>query len=138
MKGIDSNIIVYALNKDLPEHVPCKSLLKEVAKGSKTASIPAIVFMESYHALVRVYKYNEKDVKERLISIIDSENIRILNITISSILLAFEIAEEYRTGGRDSLIAACLLENNIEEIYSHDKDFDKIKKITRLDPINEN
>ena len=114
MRGIDSNIIVYALNKDLPEHLDCKNLLKKIANGEETVSIPAIVFMESYHALVKAYKFNELKVKKRLLNIIDSENISILDISTSTILLAFEISEAYKTGGRDSLIAASLLENNIK------------------------
>ncbi|MDX1798023.1 MAG: PIN domain-containing protein, partial [Candidatus Lokiarchaeia archaeon] len=65
----------------------------------------------------------------------DSKNISVLDISISSILLAIEIAETYKTGGRDSLIAASLLENKIQEIYSHDMDFDKILLIKRIDPI---
>lgn len=137
MRGIDSNIIVYALNKDLPEHLDCKNLLKKIGNGEETVSIPAIVFMESYHALVKAYKFNELKVKKRLLTIIDSENICILDISTSTILLAFEIAEAYKTGGRDSLIAASLLENNIKEIYSHDTDFDDITRIKRIDPITE-
>ena len=135
MKGVDSNIIVYALNQDLHEHGNCKGLLKKVADGEETISLPSIVFMESYHALVYAYKFDESEVKTRIIAIIDSENINVLEIAVSTILLAFEIAEEYKTGGRDSLIAASLLEHNIQEIYSHDKDFDKIKRIKRIDPI---
>lgn len=136
MKGIDSNILVYALNKDLPEHKACNDLLKNIAEGNETVSIPAIVFMESFHALVHAYKFKESEVKERIEAILDSENINVLDITISTIFLAFEIAEDYKTGGRDSLIAASLLENNVKTIYSHDKDFDKIETIKRIDPIN--
>jgi len=135
MKGMDSNILVYALNKDLPEHKFCKALIEKIAKGDETISIPAIVFMECFHALVHAYKFKESEVKERLLSIMDSENISVLEISVSTILLAFEIAEGYKTGGRDSLIAASLLENNIKEIYSHDRDFDKIKNINRVNPI---
>ncbi len=135
MRGIDSNTIIYAVNKDLPEHVSCRDLLRKIAMGEETVSIPVIVFMESYHALVRAYKFGESKVKEILIAIIDSENISILNITVSTIILAFEIAEKYKIGGRDSLIGASLLENNIKEIYSHDNDFDKIKKLIRIDPV---
>jgi len=135
MRGLDSNILVYALNEDLPEHLPCKELLVDIAKGKHLVSIPSIVFMESFHALVKAFKFKETEVKKRLIAIIDSKNINVLDVSTSSILLAFEIANKYKTGGRDSLIAACLLENNIQEIYSHDSDFDKIKLITRVDPI---
>ncbi|MHA1328390.1 MAG: type II toxin-antitoxin system VapC family toxin [Promethearchaeota archaeon] len=134
MRGVDSNIIVYALNKDLPEHLPCKELLINIVNGNELVSIPSIVFMESFHALVKAFNFKETEVKKRLTAIIDSVNINVLDISTSSILLAFEIAEKYGTGGRDSLIAASLLENKIQEIYSHDSDFDKIKLIKRIDP----
>ncbi|MHA1196925.1 MAG: type II toxin-antitoxin system VapC family toxin [Promethearchaeota archaeon] len=134
MRGVDSNIIVYALNKDLPEHPPCKELLIKIVNGNELVSIPSIVFMESFHALVKAFNFKETEVKKRLTAIIDSVNINVLDISTSSILLAFEIAEKYGTGGRDSLIAASLLENKIQEIYSHDFDFDKIKLIKRIDP----
>ena len=135
MRGIDSNILVYALNKDLPEHLPCKELLTSIVNGKELVSIPSIVFMECFHALVKAFKFKENEVKKRLIAIIDSKNINVLDISISSILLGFEIAEKYITGGRDSLIAASLIENKIQEIYSHDADFDKILLIKRIDPI---
>ncbi|MBY9018101.1 MAG: type II toxin-antitoxin system VapC family toxin [Candidatus Lokiarchaeota archaeon] len=135
MRGIDSNIIVYALNEDLPEHAFCKELLKIIINEKEIVSVPSIVFMESFHALVKAYKYKESEVKKRLIAIIDSRNVNILDITTSTILLAFEIAEKFETGGRDSLIAASLLENKVQEIYSHDSDFDKISLLKRLDPI---
>jgi len=134
MRGVDSNIIVYALNKDLPEHPPCKELLINIVNGNELVSIPSIVFMESFYALVKAFNFKETEVKKRLTAIIDSVNINVLDISTSSILLAFEIAEKYGTGGRDSLIAASLLENKIQEIYSHDFDFDKIKLIKRIDP----
>jgi predicted nucleic acid-binding protein len=135
MRGLDSNILVYALNKDLPAHFPCKELLIDIANGKELVSIPSIIFMESFHALVKAYKFKESEVKKRLIAIIDSKNINVLDISTSSILFAFKIAEKYRTGGRDSLIAASLLEHKIQEIYSHDSDFDKIQLINRIDPI---
>ncbi len=137
MRGIDANIIVYAINKDLPEHLPCKMLLKQVANGEEVISIPAIVLMESFHALVYVYKFTAKRVIERLNSLIDSNFINILNITTGSTLIAFELAKSYKTGGRDSLIAASLLENSIYELYSHDKDFDSIDEIRRIDPVRD-
>ncbi|MFO7795907.1 MAG: PIN domain-containing protein [Promethearchaeota archaeon] len=135
MRGIDSNILVYALNKDLHEHLACKELLMSIVNGNEVVSIPSIVFMECFHALVKAFKYKEVEVKKRLVAVIDSKNINVLDISTSSILFAFEIAEKYRTGGRDSLIAASLLENKIQEIYSHDSDFDNIKLIKRIDPI---
>lgn len=135
MRGIDSNIIIYALNSDLPEHTNCEQLFENVANGVETIGIPSIVFMESYHALVYSYKFKHSEVKERLTILIDSEYIIIYTISTSTLLYAFEIAAQYNIGGRDALISASLLENNIKEIYSHDKDFDTIKEMVRIDPV---
>ncbi|MFX0081775.1 MAG: type II toxin-antitoxin system VapC family toxin [Candidatus Hodarchaeota archaeon] len=135
MRGIDSNILVYALNKDLTEHLPCKGLLINIVNGKELVSIPSIVFMECFHALVKAFNYKEVEVKKRLIAIFDSKNINVLDISTSSILRGFEIAEQYGTGGRGSLIVASLPENKIQEIYCHDIDFDKILLIKRIDPI---
>lgn len=137
MIGLDSNIIVYALNSDLPEHSYCKSLFEKVAKGEEIIAVPSIVFMESYHALVYAYKFDSAEVKKKLIAIIDSKNVVIFDISTSTILYAFEIAGQYKIGGRDSLITASLLESNIKKIYSHDKHFDKLKEIERIDPIKD-
>ncbi len=136
MRGIDSNILVYALNSDLPEHEPCKELFERIADAKEFAGIPSIVFMESYHALVYKFKFLSSEVKHRLSAILDSENVIIYSISTSTILFAFEIASQYKMGGRDSLIAASLLENGVKEIYSHDADFGRINEITRVDPIN--
>ncbi|NHJ22588.1 MAG: PIN domain-containing protein [Candidatus Lokiarchaeota archaeon] len=137
MRGIDSNVIVYALNSDLAEHEPCKELLERIAVAKEIVGIPSIVFMESYHALVYKYKFLPTEVQRRLIAILDSENVIIYNISTSTILYAFEIANQYKIGGRDSLIAASMLENNVKEIYSHDADFDKVMDIKRIDPTIE-
>ncbi|MHA1291986.1 MAG: type II toxin-antitoxin system VapC family toxin [Promethearchaeota archaeon] len=135
MRGIDSNIIVYALNSDLPEHNDCKQLFIDISQGKETVAIPSIVFMEGYHALVYQFKFESSEIKKRLITILESENIVIFDISTTTILYAFEIASQYNTGGRDSLIAASLLENNVHEIYSHDSDFDSVEELVRIDPI---
>ncbi|MBA7505330.1 hypothetical protein ES706_03997 [subsurface metagenome] len=135
MKGVDANIIVYALNSDLPEYNSCNPLIEKIAVGDEIVSISSIVFMESYHALVYKYRFSASEVKKRIIAILESENVVVLNISTGTILYAFEIASFYNTGGRDSLIAANLLENNVKEIYSHDRAFDIIEEINRIDPV---
>jgi len=137
MKGVDANIIVYAFNSDLQEYNSCNPLIEKIAVGDEIVSISSIVFMESYHALVYKYKFSASEVKKRIIAILESENVVVLNISSATILYAFEIASFYNIGGRDSLIAANLLENNVKEIYSHDRAFDIIEEINRIDPVKD-
>lgn len=136
MQGIDSNILVYALHQDFPEHQKCVQVFLDVMHKNKPLAISSIVFMEVYHTLVHKIKISAEKVKLRLKSLILSSNIMVLEITSKSILYALELAGSRNLGGRDSLIAANYLENAISIIISHDKDFDKIPEIQRVDPIS--
>jgi len=136
MKGIDTNIIVYSLAGDYPEHPPCRDLFIQIAKGTLSVIISGIVMMEAYHTLVYKIQYPPKEVKRRLIALMKSKNINILAISSKTILFALEVASQYKIGGRDALIAANYLESGCSEIFSHDSDFDRIPLLQRNDPIN--
>jgi len=136
MQGIDSNILIYALHQDFPEHRESVQVFLDIMQKDKPIAISSIVFMEVYHTLVHKIKISAEKVKLRLKALILSPNIIVLEISSKSILYALELAVKRNLGGRDSLIAANYLENAISIILSHDKDFDKIPEIQRIDPIS--
>ncbi|MCF2140170.1 MAG: type II toxin-antitoxin system VapC family toxin [Candidatus Lokiarchaeota archaeon] len=135
MKGIDTNIIVYSLAGDYPEHLQCKRLFLQIAKGELSVVLSGITIMEAYHTLVYKIKYSPQEVKKRLIAIMKSKNINIIQITSKTVRFALELASQYIVGGRDALITANYLEFGCKEIFSHDYDFDKIPLLRRIDPI---
>ena len=135
MEGLDSNILIYALHKDFPEHDESLRVFTDRISKDQPLAVSSIVFMEVYHTLVHKVKVPAEDVKARLKAIILSSNIMVLEITSKSVLFALELAEKRKLGGRDALIAANYLENAISIIISHDKDFDKISELYRIDPI---
>ena len=120
MKGIDTNIIVYSLAGDYPEHLQCKRLFLQIARGELSVVISGIAIMEAYHTLVYKIKYSPQEVKKRLIALIKSKNINIIEITSKTVLFALEIASQYVVGGRDALIAANYLEFGCKDIFSHE------------------
>jgi predicted nucleic acid-binding protein len=60
MKGIDTNIIVYSLAGDYPEHQPCKELFLQIAKGKLSVIISGIAIIEAYHTLESHAKFKAK------------------------------------------------------------------------------
>lgn len=135
MNGIDTNIIVYSLAGDYPEHLQCKEYFLQIAKGKMSVIISGIAIMEAYHTLIYKIKYPPDKVKRRLKAFMKSKNINILKITSRTVLFALEIASQYNVGGRDALIAANYLESGCRDIISHDSDFDRIPLLQRKDPI---
>ena len=135
MEGIDTNILIYALHKDFPEHKESVSIFLEKIRKEQPLAISSIVFMEAYNTLVYKVKKPANEVKKRLKAIILSSNVMVLEITAKSILFALELAEIRKLGGRDALIAANYIENSINKIISLDNDFDNIPELNRIDPI---
>jgi hypothetical protein len=53
-----------------------------------------------------------------------------LNLTKRVTSFALDVAVSTKLGGRDSLIIGAYLFNRVAEIFSHDKELLKVKKIT--------
>lgn len=54
---------------------------------------------------------------------------RFVNLTRTVSLFALDLAAKMNLGGRDSLIVGCYLQNRIPEMYSHDEDLVRLRKV---------
>ena len=52
------------------------------------------------------------------------------------IIRAQRLFEEYNLKPRDAIHAATAISPNIDEIISEDKDFDSVRELKRINPIN--
>jgi len=78
----------------------------------------------------------------KLVEFLRDPRTSFLNLTKATSLFAMQLATKINLGGRDSLIIGCYLHGGVPEIYSHDEDLVKLRKVslkgkqTRiLDPI---
>jgi len=136
--GLDTNILVYALDPTLPEH----SKAKKVILSSDGVAINSTVVHECYHTLVFRRKMPPTDSKLKILELLKDSRTSFLNMTKGVSLFALDLATKMNLGGRDSLIIGCYLHNNIAEIYSHDEDLTKLaslhfkrKHVRIIDPI---
>jgi predicted nucleic acid-binding protein len=121
LTGLDSNILVYALDPLLPEHERAKKAIL----GLNHWYVNPTVIHEAYHALVFKRKMRPVDVVEKLTEFMKDDRTRFLNQTrlVSSFALA--LAEEYNLGGRDSLIIGCFYDG-VSRIFTHDEEILKL------------
>lgn len=59
---------------------------------------------------------------------------KLVGVKKSTVLRAQEIMEKYQVKPRDAIHAATALENNVVEIVSYDKDFEKVEGLKRIEP----
>jgi predicted nucleic acid-binding protein len=124
--GIDTNILVYALDPTCPEHTKAKKTLL----AAESWAVNSTVVHECYHTLVFKRKISPIDSKLKIVETLKDSRTAFLNLTKSVSLFALDIATRMNLGGRDSLIIGSYLHKNIREIYSHDEELTELGKVS--------
>ncbi len=143
LAGLDTNILCYSLDPAFPEHRRAARLLGDLSPEFSISLNPT-VFHESYHTLVYGQKWTREEARTRLGMMLRHPYIGFCNQTKLTSSLALRLAGKYSLGGRDSLILANFLANEVPVLYTHDGDLLKLKSVEWkgrrmriLDPVGE-
>ncbi len=141
--GLDTNILCYSLDPAFPEHRKSAKLLSNLSPEFSISLNPT-VFHETYHTLVYGQKWTREEARMRLGMMLRHPYVRFCNQTKSTSSLALRLAGKYNLGGRDSLILANFLANEVPALYTHDGDLLRLKivewrrrRMRILDPVDE-
>ena len=127
--GLDANILCYALDEEYPEHKKYRNLLFNLSAENKIALNPTTIH-EIYHTLVFGQKWFPQDAAETLKMLIKHPYIKFLNQTLKSTTIALALSVKHGLGGRDALIIANFIANEVPIMYTHDREILKIQKIS--------
>lgn len=125
MKGIDSSILVYALDPTTEEHEKSRNailLLKDWVLN------PTVVH-ETYHTLVFKRAIGPNDAITKVKAIVRDRRTHFFNLTKKTSLYSLDLGSELKMGGRDSLIVGCYMLNGAEEMLTHDSALLAIRKV---------
>ncbi len=135
MKFVDASVFVHAFIKPKRELKPhevkikqaAQKIVKRINEGEKIA-ISAANMTEIANLLEAYMSLDEAlSIEEFLI-----RSAKLVTVNKQQYLEALKIAKEKRVGLNDALTYVVMLKNKIYEIYSFDKDFDKLEGIKRL------
>jgi len=133
LKLIDANIILRFLTNDEPNQAAaCAKLLKRVEQNLEEVFIPDLVLADIVWTLEKYYKVEKQKIKE-----IVSRIIALAGLKCSSrntILKALDIYADHNIDWTDAFVIAQMLAAGRQEIYSYDRDFEKVDGITPLTP----
>ncbi len=137
VRFIDANVFIYAFLKprrEPPENVKAikenaKKILKRVSKGEEV--VTTVVHLSEVANVVES-RAGKGKAAEIVLSILTSQNIRILDVSTADYLRATLIAEEKNLGINDALAYLKMQELGIDEIYTFDRDFERLEvKVVR-------
>lgn len=127
--GLDSNILIYALDPAYPEHKCVSNLLVNLSSKKPAALNPTIIH-EAYHVLVFQLEWFPQEAAEKLSMLLKHPNVEFYNQTKKTSKIALDLAVKHNLGGRDALIIANFLANKVPLIYTHDQEILKLHKLS--------
>lgn len=124
---IDTAVVLHAVGAEHPLKDPCRRVLTE----------PSLEICASVEMIQEVV-FHRMRVGDRIAAVREAEQwaqaCRLYPFDHEVLAVALSLIERHGTGGRDAVHAATALVHGIPEIVSHDKAFDGIEGLTRIDP----
>lgn len=128
-KLIDANLLIrYFVNDDPKKALAVQGLLK---RTKDTLVLTDIVVAELVWVLTSFYNLTKEEIVEKISSLITFEKIASNNQILTKALLIYKTTN---VDFIDAYLASYAQEENIPQIYSYDKHFDKIPSLRRVAP----
>ncbi len=133
MRFVDTNVFLRFLLNDDPEKADaCEMLFRRAINGEESLFTTEMVMAELVWVLESYYELSKSDVREKLEKILNTQNLDCPNREI--IINALAAYEEKNIDYIDAYNASILQMKGIEEVYSYDRHYDRIKWLKRIDP----
>jgi len=128
---VDANVIVYAA---IPSQyrAPCLEVLAAIAAGKADGRVSTAVFEEVWHLELSGRVGPIRGLAERTYRAFTP----LLPVTDDIVARALRL-DAKRLGSDDRILVATALANGIDTIVSADSDFDRIRAVRRVDPLDE-
>lgn len=133
MRFLDTNVLLRHLVDDNPEQSHwATELLLRIESGEESVQTTQSVIFETIFTLYSFYKLSLDDVRDRIIPLIQLPGIYLEQKDYFE--PALDIAIEKNIDFQDAFNAVFMQEHGLREVYSWDRHFDRIERITRVEP----
>jgi predicted nucleic-acid-binding protein len=130
---IDANVIIRFLTHDEPAQAArCDALFQRVSAKRETVELSEIVVADVVWTLHSHYRLAKEQIREYVSTLLIQPAVELPDKT--RILEALSLFANENVDFSDALIATRLKSRGIEEIYSYDRDFDRMPGIKRVEP----
>lgn len=133
LKIIDANVLLRFLVNDIPEQADrCAELLKRVEAGTEQVLLPDIVLADVIWTLEKFYKQRKSKIQDILAPILELKGLHFSSKAAAR--RALQLYVQKNIDWTDAFVASQMLSKKKNQIYSYDRDFDKVPGIDRLEP----
>jgi len=138
VRFLDANPFIYAYYKprrELSEYERklkegAKQIIARISRGEEEVVTTVVHISEVVNILKHGMTFEE--LYEVILGLFGLENVKILSVSREDYLAAVELSLELKLDPNDALAIQVMHTMDINEIYSFDTDFDRVKGIIRL------
>jgi predicted nucleic acid-binding protein len=130
MRFVDANVFIYEiLQSPKKDYEISDKILSRIENGEETATSLQVI-----QEVIKWFEYNnrQKEIESFLIALNSYLSLSKFSASWDSFVAAKEEMNKKQIGFVDSLTLQVMKKNEINEIYSNDKDFDRIEGIKRI------
>ncbi len=128
---IDANVFIFAYCNDELLGTKCREIINLIVNNKIKAFTSVLTFDEFFYQVKKIKGYESALSSAELF--LNLRNLNFVDVNINMINYSYSLLKIYSLNPRDAIHLACALSENVSNIISNDKDFDKIKEIKRLD-----
>lgn len=137
MRFVDASVFVHAFLKPKRKLKPNEVKIKETAKAivrrineGEEVGLTVVQLAEIANILEKYMPLEKAQQVERFL--LYAPNVEVYGVEENICLKALDVAEEKEIGLSDAIAYVVMLQHNVREIYSFDRDFDKLEGIVRV------
>ena len=141
MKLVDLNLLLYAVNRDSPEHRRAKAWIEELLSGEETVALPWVVILGFLRVATRARILPHPLTPKQAVAVVDSwlarPQVVLLHPTEDHWGILRGLLADTGTAGNlttDAHLAALAIEHEAE-LYSTDTDFARFSQLRWTNPI---
>lgn len=117
---------------DPEEGARALALLKRAEQGLEDLESSPLVIFEVVYTLQRAYRVSRERIRELLTEVLAIRDLRIPDRDVC--LSALDIFVDTNISFADAYMAALMRSRGLTEIYSWDRDFDRVDGVSRVEP----
>lgn len=130
---VDTNIFLRFLTADLPDQAErCAALIQRLRDGQEVAHVSPLAVAEVIWTLERFYRLSKPEVVARVSPLLKLKGFRVAGKEV--FLKSLTLYAEKNISFTDAYIAVQMERAGSEEIYSYDRDFDRLEEVVRVEP----
>jgi predicted nucleic acid-binding protein len=152
---LDANTLVYHFTSDAKFGAPCTSLIQRIEHKDLLGFVSTHILLDVAHRLMtveaildfgwplariaqRLRRHHEEIPKlkrfRQAIEEVPQLGIQVVAVTVSHVLSATALSQQYELLSGDGLVVAVMQSNALTHLASNDGDFDRVTGLTRYAP----